>query len=332
MAVVSTGARLHVGFQNLSLAHDRLYGGIGFGLAEPRVRVEATRADTLRCADPDVRPYAERVVEVLDVPGANVTVVEDLPRHVGLGSGTQLALATLVAVGAAYDREVDVREFAPQLGRGGRSGIGVATFQVGGFVVDAGHPTERFTTEPPADGEWRVPAVAARHDLPDDWRAVIAVPDVPAGRSGDRENESMRSVVERADASIADEIAGVVTRRLLPAAAEGDLDTFGAAITDIERRNGAWYADEQGGVFRPPVGTIVSQFGDDPAVAGVGQSSWGPTVYGLTDTAHVDRAQDAARHALDAAGVSGEVRVCALASDGARIDATPTDRVDVENR
>ncbi|WP_435333603.1 beta-ribofuranosylaminobenzene 5'-phosphate synthase family protein [Haloarchaeobius sp. TZWWS8] len=326
MAVVSTGARLHVGFQNLSLAHDRLYGGIGVGLAEPRVRVEATRAETLRCPDPDVRPYAERVLDVLDLPGADVRVLDDLPRHVGLGSGTQLALATLVAVARAYEKPIDVRALAPQLGRGGRSGVGVATFESGGFVLDAGHPTERFTTEPPADGEWTVPSVAARHDLPDDWRVVLAIPDVPAGRSGDRENESMRSVVERAEPAVANEIAGVVTRRLLPAAATGDLDAFGRAISEIELQNGSWYADEQGGVFRPPVGTIVAELGADSSVAGAGQSSWGPTVYGLTDEARADEARDAARRALDEAGVPGDVRVCSLASEGVRVEAaTPAD-------
>ncbi|WP_267640462.1 beta-ribofuranosylaminobenzene 5'-phosphate synthase family protein [Haloarchaeobius amylolyticus] len=321
MAVVSTGARLHFGFQNLSLAHERLYGGLGVGLAEPRARIEATRADDLRCADPDVERYATRVLDVLDLPGADVSVEDRLPRHVGLGSGTQLALATLVAIAEAYGREVDVRALAPQLGRGGRSGVGVATFEAGGFVADAGHPTTRFTTAPPADGEWEVPAVAARHALPEDWRFVLTVPDVPAGRSGSREEESMRSVVERADAGVADDIAGIVTRRLLPAVAEGRLDDFGAAVAEIGRLNGAWYADEQGGVFRPPVGTIVGELAASDAFAGAGQSSWGPTVYGLTDSSRVDEAREAAAQALSVADVEGRVLVCRPGNAGAWVDA-----------
>ncbi|WP_435364624.1 beta-ribofuranosylaminobenzene 5'-phosphate synthase family protein [Haloarchaeobius sp. DYHT-AS-18] len=320
MAVVSTGARLHFGFQNLSLAHERLYGGLGVGLAEPRARIEATRADSLRCDDPDVERYAERVLTVLDLPGAEVHVEDSLPRHVGLGSGTQLALATLVAVATAYGREVDVRALAPQLGRGGRSGVGVATFESGGFVADAGHPTTRFTSAPPADGEWTVPAVATRHELPGSWRFVLTVPDVPAGRSGSRENESMRAVVERADAAVADEIAGIVTRQLLPAAAEGRLDAFGTAVSEIGRLNGAWYADEQGGVFRPPVGTIVSELAESESLTGVGQSSWGPTVYGLTDRARVEDARAAAERALDAADVEGQILVCRPGNTGAWVD------------
>ena len=68
MATVETGARLHFGFQNLSLAHERLYGGIGVALAEPRLIVEAQRNP-----DPAVEPLvSEREVleaEVQPRPG-----------------------------------------------------------------------------------------------------------------------------------------------------------------------------------------------------------------------------------------------------------------------
>jgi beta-ribofuranosylaminobenzene 5'-phosphate synthase len=320
MTRVSAGARLHVGFLNLSLARERLYGGVGLGLAEPRVRLEAEPAGSVVCDDPLVADYAERACTQLDVPGAAVTVEETLPRHVGLGSGTQLALATLAAVAGAYDRDPRVRELAPALGRGGRSGVGVATFEAGGFVVDAGHPTERFTTAPPADGEWTVPPVMARHDVPEGWRALLVVPDGSAGRSGDAEDASMRTVVERADPTVADEVAGVLTRRLLPAVATGDIDAFGRAVAEFGRLNGAWYADVQGGVYRPPAGALVESLADARAVVGVGQSSWGPAVYGLTDVDRAAAAREAGERALAAAGVDGTVRVVPFASSGARVE------------
>jgi beta-ribofuranosylaminobenzene 5'-phosphate synthase len=309
MARVTASARVHFGFLNLSLANERLYGGLGVALDQPRVTVAADRASELDCPDPTAREYARRAVELLDVPGARVRVEASFPRHVGLGSGTQFALATLGAVAAAYDREPAVRRRAPSLGRGGRSGVGVATFEGGGFVLDAGHPTARFTTARPADGDWTVPAVAVRHDLPDDWRFLLVLPDVDAGRSGTREESSMRQVVEDADPAPSDRIAGILTRRLLPAVAEGDVERFGSAVAEIGRLNGAWYADEQGGVYRPPVGELVASLSSSAAVYGAGQSSWGPAVYGVTDAARADAAADAGRAALDDAGVDGDVRV-----------------------
>ncbi|WP_394742140.1 beta-ribofuranosylaminobenzene 5'-phosphate synthase family protein [Natronococcus roseus] len=319
-ATVSAGARLHFGFQNLSLARRRLYGGIGVGLERPRVTVTAEPAPTVAASDSLLEQYARRTVDVLAVPGVDVVLEERLPRHVGLGSGTQLALAVLAATARAHGLEPRVRELAPAMGRGGRSGIGVATFEGGGFVVDAGHPTSRFTTDPPAEGDWTVPPVVARHDLPEEWRFLIVVPDADPGRSGENEDASMRAVVERADPAVADELAGVVTRKLLPAAAEGRLEAFGEAVAEIGRKNGAWYADAQGGVFRPPAGELVATLEDCPVLTGVGQSSWGPVVYGLTDADHATEARGAAQDALEDRGLGGEVVLSAAASGGATAD------------
>ncbi|GAA0269921.1 beta-ribofuranosylaminobenzene 5'-phosphate synthase family protein [Halobacterium noricense] len=319
---VESGGRLHFGFLNLSLSHDRLYGSLGVALDQPRVVVEAERADGVRCDHERAREHVERACEVLGVPGADLTIREELPPHVGLGSGTQLALAVLEAVARAHGDEVDVRDLAPELGRGGRSGVGVGTFGGGGFVLDAGHPTWLFTTEAPARGEWTVPPVAARHRIPDDWRFLLVLPDTEPGKAGSEEDVSMRSAVEAADPGLADRISGVVTRRVLPALASEDVAAFGAAVAEVGRLNGAWYADEQGGVYRPPVGGIVDALSGNPAVSGVGQSSWGPAVYGVTDAARADAALAAGHNALDAAGVDGDVRVVAPRNEGARVTET----------
>jgi beta-ribofuranosylaminobenzene 5'-phosphate synthase len=322
MVTVETGGRIHLGFQNLSLAHERLYGGIGVALDQPRLVVEATPADAVHCEDDLAREYAARATELLSVSGARICVSQTLPRHVGLGSGTQLALAVYTAIAEAYDRSVDVRSAAPELGRGGRSGVGVASFEQGGFIVDGGHPTTRFTSNRPADGQWTVPPLVSRHALPDEWRVVLVIPAISRGKHGEEEERSMRSIVETATPSIADDVTAVVLRRLMPAAATGDLSAFGAAVEDLERLNGAWYADEQGGVFRPPIGTIVETLGSSDAIAGAGQSSWGPTVYGLTEAERVGDATTAAEHALGVADIDGDILVSSIDTEGARINGS----------
>lgn len=319
-ARVEVGARLHFGFQNLSLARERLYGGVGVALEEPRVVIEAEPAEGIACDHDLAAQYAWQAVDLLGVNGVSVTVQRQLPQHVGLGSGTQFALAVLAAVAAAHDVDPAIRANAPALGRGGRSGVGVATFERGGFVVDGGHPTELFTAAPPSDGDWTVPPVTARHDVPANWRFVVVLPETTSGRSGDREDESMRTVVERADPGIADEIGGLLLRRVLPAVAEGDRAEFGAGVSKLGRLNGAWYADEQGGVYRPPAGTIVDHLDRCPAIAGAGQSSWGPAVYGVTHEHGVDEAREAGTDALGAADVDGEVFVVAPRNSGAHVE------------
>ena len=324
MVTVTTAARLHFGFQNLALANDRLYGGVGVALDQPQLVLDAQPAEGIDCDDGEAESYIRRAVATLGVEGARVSVSERMPRHVGFGSGTQLALAALVAVARAYDREVDPRAFAPDLGRGGRSGVGVATFGDGGFVVDGGHPTERFTSEPPASGDWTVPPVIARHELPDDWRFLLVVPDAEPGASGAEEDRHMRQAVERADPGIADDVAATLTRTLLPAAAEGDYRRFGSAAARLGRLNGAWYADEQGGVYRPPAGRIVERLVQQPTITGAGQSSWGPAVWGLTTRGDVDTARTGVEMALSDLSIDAEVSVARPRNEGATVSDGPT--------
>ena len=320
MVTVETGARLHFGFQNLSLAHDRLYGGVGVALDGPCITLAVEPADGIHCESPEVRPYLTAAVEALDVSGVAVDVVDRYDRHVGFGSGTQLALACLVGIANAYGLDVEVRKLAPRLGRGGRSGVGVATFEAGGFVVDAGHRSERFTSRLPEPGEWTVPKPLLQHSLPENWRFVLLTPTDSQGRAGANEQETMQSVVERADPTVADEIAAILTRRLLPAVVEADLERFARAIERIGRLNGTWYADEQGGLFRPPAGTLIEALRGSSAIYGTGQSSWGPTVYGVTNAENAETARDAAETALERAAIEGTVRVVAPRNTGASVD------------
>jgi beta-ribofuranosylaminobenzene 5'-phosphate synthase len=320
MVTVETGARLHFGFQNLALAHDRLYGGIGIGLDDPYITVEAMEADGIRCSDTEVEEYVEAAVDVLGVPGADITVHERFDRHVGLGSGTQIALACLVGIAEEYDQTISPRDVAPELGRGGRSGVGVATFEEGGFVIDGGHRTAKFTTRPPDPGNWTVPEPIVQETLPEGWRFLLVTPDVDPGCSGPDEDANMQSAVEGANPGIADDIAAAITRSLLPAVAERDVEQFGKAVERIGRLNGAWYADEQGGVYRPPAGTLIAELRDSPALAGTGQSSWGPTVYGVTDDTRAVEARESGEAALEACGLDGTVRLVCPGASGYSIE------------
>lgn len=319
MVRVETGGRLHFGFGNLSLAHDRLYGALGVALAAPTVDVRVEPAEGIDCDHEEARRYARVACDVFGVSGAEVEVVSELPRHVGLGSGTQLALAVLVGVARAHDLAPAARDHAPDLGRGGRSGIGVAAFEKGGFVLDAGHPASLFTSEAPAKGTWTVPEVAAHHHVPDDWRFLVVVPAAEPGRNGAAEDAAMRRAVADADPGLADRVAGIVLRRVLPAIAEGSAERFGDAVAEIGRLNGTWYASEQGGTYRPPVGSLVESLSMVPEVYGAGQSSWGPAVYGVTDADHADAARQAGRRALAKAGLDGDAFVVTGRNRGARV-------------
>jgi predicted sugar kinase len=81
--------------------------------------------------------------------------------------------------------------------------------------------------------------------------------------------------------SDAERVAHLVLMALLPALADGDHPAFGAALTEIQRINGRWFASQQGGCFAAgPTADLVEKLLSWGAT-GVGQSSWGPAVYAI---------------------------------------------------
>jgi beta-ribofuranosylaminobenzene 5'-phosphate synthase len=68
---------------------------------------------------------------------------------------------------------------------------------------------------------------------------------------------------------------------MLPALVEKDIANFGRALTSIQCMVGDCFASVQGGRFATPVLEKLVEFLLEKGAAGAGQSSWGPTVYGL---------------------------------------------------
>src|SRR3954469_24666931 len=165
---VEAPARLHLGMLDVVGGGARRFGGLGVAVSAPTAVVEASAADELTVEGPDAQralAVARRCRERLGVGGARIRVVEAIPPHVGLGSGTKLALAVTAALAALAGRSPapqagprlagrgarsgggpwaragrspDPQAVARFAGRGARSAVGLWTFALGGLVVEGG--------------------------------------------------------------------------------------------------------------------------------------------------------------------------------------------------
>src|SRR5690606_8601338 len=103
--------------------------------------------------------------------GYHFKVREIFPSHSGLGSGTQLSLAVAQLISKINDQDLTAPEMAEIVGRGGTSGIGVASFDQGGFIVDGGHRTNiKHGFLPSSASKASAPPIIARYNFPDDWK------------------------------------------------------------------------------------------------------------------------------------------------------------------
>jgi beta-ribofuranosylaminobenzene 5'-phosphate synthase len=321
MTRVTTPSRLHFGLLSLPGGPARWpgldgepglpvrhFGGVGLMIDRPGLSVRVEPAADWAASGPladRALGFARRVVETLPLARRRAfrVAVEHAPaEHTGLGVGTQLGLAVTKAIAAETGSAWSAAELASRAGRGERSAIGVHGFEHGGLVVEGGK----------APGEPLAPLVA-RLDFPADWAVVLFTPAGPSWHGG-REHEAFARLAAAGPSAAETEVlCRLVLTGLLPALAAADLESFGQAVYEFNARAGDAFAAAQGGRYAgPAVAELVNRL-RAAGVHGVGQSSWGPTVFAITsrDEAH------------QLSGRFGDVpAVLSRASTGARVEPT----------
>jgi beta-ribofuranosylaminobenzene 5'-phosphate synthase len=305
-------ARLHLGFLDPSGGSGRRFGSLGLPLCEPETVVTLSRAgETVVTGLENDRAAAHLATlsKRLGIRAQHRLAVEEaIPRHAGLGSGTQIALAVAAALRTLHNLPLDMDGDATLLARGNRSGIGIASFADGGVIVDAGN-----------DGSGRPPPVVARLPFPDAWRVILILDKTQDGLHGEDEVEAFRTL-QPFPASGVGEICRHVLTGVMPALVEQDIEAFGTAITAIQMLVGEHFAPAQGGVFTSKrVEALAHRLAGAGAV-GIGQSSWGPTGFAFAASQAAAATMVAAASEVAADGI--EVRIVQGRNSGARISST----------
>lgn len=330
---VSTPCRLHFGLLALSRQEEseRQYGGAGVMICQPQIVIRLQRDDAL----PGIivqGPMAEqaqgfaqqfidsaRQTNLLEpVTHGRLTIVSAPRPHTGLGTGTQLGMAVGQAMAMLAGRDdLNVPTLASLVGRGRRSAIGAYGFGAGGFIVEGGK------LDPS-----RLSPLLMRHDFPDDWRLVLISPHRLQGLAGRREMQAFAAMPD-IPGDITAQMCRLVLMGLAPAMLERDLPTFGQALYELQRIVGQCFAQAQGGIYADPsLEAIVMQI-RQWGVHGIGQSSWGPTLYAVVES------DDRARHLVSQLQNTfnlqpDELTITQADNQGGkwhRLDAHPTDTI-----
>jgi beta-ribofuranosylaminobenzene 5'-phosphate synthase len=308
--VVTAPARLHFGILDPAGIGSRRFGGCGVAVESPRVVVcvRARPAEEVTALGPQAdraAAFASRAREAFGYRGGvEVDVREAIPAHAGLGSGTKLGLAIARGVAELAGLSASPEDLAHASGRGARSSVGCWTFAAPGLVVEAG-VRDRDAVSP----------LVARHPMPATWRCVLALPFGAEGLSGNAE-ERFFSLLHEQGTAIEPRVSRLVLTALLPGLLAADIDEFGAALTAIQREIGSMFAVRQGGVFHPRAAPVVDAL-LALGVGAVGQSSWGPSVYGIVDSP--ERATNAADRLRATVGAETDVRVVDFDRRGASV-------------
>ncbi len=208
---------------------------------------------------------------------ARICVQSAPVEHVGLGVGTQLSLAvTRVVLNLAGVTDPSVELLARLTGRGSRSGIGLHGFCQGGLIVNGGRKWETG-----------IPPLLCRIPFPEDWSVLIVHPPGPRGVHGPDEVRAFASLPPIAP-DVTNRLCRLVLLGILPALVEHDLPAFGAAISKLQAQVGACFASVQGGAYAARQASAIMAELAGLGFVGIGQSSWGPTLFGFASASQVD--------------------------------------------
>jgi beta-ribofuranosylaminobenzene 5'-phosphate synthase len=278
--IIRTPARLHFTLIDLNGELGRIDGGIGVALDRPNwiLKIKLSK-------EWSIPPLATNILKTLKSKlkisnKYEVTFKSELPIHVGLGSQTQLSLAIVHGITKLEGFDYSIPELAEIIGRGGTSGIGVAAYSHGGFILDGGHSRIDKPDFLPSHFSKAKPAVLInRIEVPSDWCFVVTIPDLGNGKYGTEEVKIFKKYCPISPEDV-EKLSRIILMQLLPAIVENDLDNFGLGLTKIQNI-GFKRIENQ---LQHKLIKELQDFYLANGAAGTGLSSFGPATFSLVRT------------------------------------------------
>jgi beta-RFAP synthase len=277
--LVTAPSRLHFGLLSFGNPDVRQFGGVGVMIDRPGLTLRLQAAETFETAGPMQDRLRDAALQWLDSSNevkelrCKVELTSAPRLHAGLGVGTQLALAVATGLNAFHRLATPAAEdLATSVGRGLRSAVGTYGFVAGGLIAERGK-LHAETISPLLE---RVP-------LPSQWRFVLVSPPGSVGLSGTREQIAFEKLPP-VPLAVTERLTSIMCDRILPAAKTANFSEFSNAVFDFGFLAGSCFESVQGSAYN---GTTLEKLVKRIraiGVRGVGQSSWGPTIYSICES------------------------------------------------
>lgn len=271
---IDTVSRLHFGLIDLNGGIGRVDGGVGLALSHPNIRVRAELSNKISAEGPlsdRAEKAAYSVIQHIDGKPIRIEITRKYPQHIGLGSGTQIALASGLAACLLNNKTLQPQKIADITGRGGTSGIGTAAFHQGGFILDGGHGiNEKNGFLPSSESKASPPPTISRQKFPD-WEIRLLIPE-KEGAYGSRELDIFQKECPIPNREV-EKVCRIILMKLLPSVRRESFSEFKEAITRLQ--DIGFKSREI--KYQPKSKQILQDLKNKEVAAGM--SSLGPTIY-----------------------------------------------------
>ncbi len=282
---IRTPARLHFTLIDLNGELGRIDGGIGIALDRPNWILKISQAK-----DWSVPKDTTNIIKILKsklkiASKYQIEIKSELPTHVGLGSQTQLSLALAHGITKLEGMDYPISKLANIIGRGGTSGIGVAAYSQGGFILDGGHSIMDKPDFLPSHFSKAKPALLInRINVPTNWYFVVTIPELGKGKYGLEEVKIFNKYCPIPSNEV-EKLSRIILMQLLPAILEDDIDNFGQGLIKIQTI-GFKHIENQ---LQHKLIKELQDFYLENGASGTGLSSFGPATFSII------RSENAAR-------------------------------------
>lgn len=287
---VSAPSRLELTLIDLSLGSRRVNGSVGISIDNPRFECVVSRSDGEIEVNQDFEYKQEteelcvRLKEEYGCGAVRMEVLKRIPVHRGFGSKTATLLAVGRAVATLFRKDISTPSLALLARRARTSGIGVNTFDRGGFLIDGGHPVDQFDEAEkfvPTRFSTRtyVPRPIFTHTFP--WPILVIVPQGVIVE-GQLELDHFRRICPYPRPAV-HEIAYLTCFLMATAVVEDDYVGFCSAVNELQRA----YLKSRELLLQSDEVRYVQANAADHRIDAIGLSSNGPTLYALSEAPEV---------------------------------------------
>jgi beta-ribofuranosylaminobenzene 5'-phosphate synthase len=277
---IRTPSRLHFTLIDLNGELGRIDGGIGVALARPNWDIQISKQSTWSVPE-EINDFVEGIRQNMKLEhNYKIKIGSKLPSHVGLGSQTQLGLALAKGISVLEGYDYSIVDLASLVGRGGTSGIGIAAYEHGGFILDGGHSRAEKPDFLPSHYSSAKPAILVnRFEMPQDWHFIVGIPAIGVGKHGAEEVEIFNKHCPIPSADV-EKLSRIILMQILPAISEHNLERFGAGLTKIQSIGFKRIENE----LQSDIVQSLQQFYLENGAAGTGLSSFGPATFAVVES------------------------------------------------
>lgn len=283
MVEIDCFSRLNFGLIDLSNEPFRVDGSIGLAtdLKLGRVLLKESSIMDLNFNGIDncrYREVIERCLKITNNRKVSLHIESYVNEHIGLGTGTQIALSIVKAFDEEFTLNLSINEIAMLAKSGGTSNIGIYSFFDGGFNVDSGRlfnkekhdigPSEMFLYD-------KISPRLLNLKFPD-WFICIAVPRVPV-KVCDRFEVNLFKKYTPIPVEEVNCLCKWILMGLLPSIQTEDFDAF---CYCIEKCMNLGFKKREIGTYSDLVFDSIEDLKSKGA-RGVGMTSFGPSVFGF---------------------------------------------------